>query len=29
MVNWIYGGKSGNSGTGDKGHCMMAAGQNW
>jgi hypothetical protein len=29
MANWIYSGKSGNSGIGDKGYCIMAARQNW
>ena len=28
MANWIYGGKSGNSRTDDKGHCLKAAGRN-
>jgi hypothetical protein len=27
MANWIYGGKSSNSRTGDKSHCMMAKGE--
>ena len=28
IANWIYGGKSGNSRTGDKGCCLKAAGRN-
>ena len=28
MANWIYGGKSGNSGISDKGHFMMAIRRN-
>jgi hypothetical protein len=28
MANWIYGGKSDNSRTGDKGYYMMATGRN-
>ena len=28
IANWIYGGKSGNRGTGDKGRCLKAAERN-